>query len=230
MFRLFAICTAAVLAAGCVSIGSYPDEWAELAHVKSGACPVIDGEYLNQGESSDMGGDEFKQSTPGLAQILSQGFSIESYQPDVPAEIEEVSIEGDRANESIEGPAVDPYEKVSLELVDKTLKVTVTGTDGSTSSFERPVLSRCRGSMMLVAKDWSSTLDDEDMPTSVFLHLLEREAWKLGRAEDGSLLLHVSYGGSLMVLQWPILPVLASGWMRFPAIPPAPAQLSSLTP
>lgn len=222
MIRISAVLACCVVTSGCVSIGPYPDQWAEKARVESGACPLIDGDYQNEGESFGKTRRGSKRSTTSLVQVLAEGFSMESDRMNP-------SIDGPQTEQLAESPATepltdippDPHEKVSLRLVGNTLKVTATGTDGSTASFERPVELECRDSMLLVESDWSTTLNDEEMPTSVFLHMLEREAWKLGRAEDGSLLLHVSYAMSVMVLEWPIFPALASGWIRFSAVAPA---------
>jgi hypothetical protein len=208
MFRIAAILMTSVLACGCVSIGTYPDQWAEQVKLESGDCPSIDGEYLNAGESLDTKSDELMPDS-GLAQVLSDGFGFESDALGAPT-----------------GSAASDYKKVRLELVDETLKIAATRTDGQIDVFDRPVERRCKDSMWVVDVDWSTTLDDEEVPTSVLLHFLERESWKLGRAEDGSLLLHVAYGGSVMVLEWPIFPVLASGWIRFPAAPTATARVA----
>jgi uncharacterized protein YceK len=48
--------------------------------------------------------------------------------------------------------------------------------------------------------------------------LLASGCVSIGSYPDGSLLLHVSYGMSVMMLQWPIFPAVASGWIRFPEV------------
>jgi hypothetical protein len=214
MIRIIAVLACCAFGAGCVSISKYPAEWAEKARVKSGSCPVIDGEYQNVGESLEKTRDGIKRTNTSLAAALSAGFSMESD-----------ALGLSEADPLAVVPAEDAVgtetEKVHLELVGDILQVTTTRLDGTTTRFDRPVESKCRDSMLLVETDWSTTLNDEDSPTGIWLHLLERESWKLGRAEDGSLLMHVSYVSSLMVLEWPIFPVVASGWIRFPAVEPA---------
>jgi hypothetical protein len=205
--------------AGCVSTAYYPDHWAERAKSKGQACPDIDGEYLNEGESFDKVGDGgILRHTVSLGELSctactdEERLGSESFTSFTPA-----------------------YERFRLDLEDEVLTITATTADGVAYAHQRPVRSKCSGSMLQVEAGWLSSLEEEggwEIFGSTFgMHILERASLTFGRAEDGSLLVRHSGVGSLMLLQWPILPVVSAAWIRFPAatpltkpgVPPSPS-------
>ena len=220
--RAGAACAALAFTAGCVSGGVYPDEWAEKVEVGSSDCPVIDGEFVNEGEYFEKVDDDGlirHTTTLGEFGCLSCQHEME---PALEMEPDRVAITA----------VTDVYPKFRLRLGDETLHIQAIAADGSTLDIEQPVRKSCRDSMMLVEADWSSSLEDEDgwemFGQTLGMSTLARSNWKLGRAEDGSLLVRASESGSLLVFYWPILPMSFSEWIRFPpaATTPAAAALA----
>jgi hypothetical protein len=197
-----AVGIAGVLADGCTSYGVYADDWAGKASVKSGECPDIDGEYSGIGETVDESDGKQLPGRPiELATTLSEGIDY--------------SI-----------PGAEFLLKVSLQVVGRTLRVTATLSDGSDMRFERPVLD-CQDSMLVMDADWHESIEDEEGAAALgttmgMVHIVERKSWKLARAEDGSLLMRKSEGGSLMLFWFPVLPGWETTWVRFPRYVPAP--------
>jgi hypothetical protein len=103
------------------------------------------------------------------------------------------------------------------QVIDETLRVTATLNDGGELRFERPALD-CRDSMLVMGTDWKHSIQEEGgaealgMTMGMF-HWFERTSWKLARAEDGSLLMRKSEGGSLMLYWFPVLPGWETTWM-----------------
>ena len=202
MFRTTIICVAACLASGCVSTGIYHDDWAGKAKLESDGCAGIDGEYRNEGETFQKVDGRIEAQPVGLLKLLAQGYVA----GDVPG---------------------DGTERIALRLADKTLQVTTTSADGSTSVFERPVAS-CGDSMIVLDTEWTHSLEEEGGAemlgmTMGMVHYFDRQSWKLGRAEDGSLLVRSNDSGSLMFYWWPVLPFSETDWFRFPAVEPSQA-------
>lgn len=226
--RAGAACAAVAFAAGCVSGGVYPNAWAEKQEVGSAGCPVIDGEYLNEGEYFEKVDDD------GLVRhtmTFSDSFGCKECPGDELAPGESfgcMECFGDEQTPIPEVAAVtSPYERFSLRLVDKTLHIRATAADGSTRSFEETVRTSCRDSMMLVGAEWWSSLEEEEgqemFGATLGMSILARGSLKLGRAEDGSLLVRQSATGSLLLFYWPILPMSFSEWVRFPPAATTPA-------
>jgi hypothetical protein len=209
--RTGAACAAFVFVAGCVSGGVYPDAWAEKAEAGSTGCPVVDGEFVNEGEFFEKVDDDgLIRHTTTLGE-----FGCLKCQPD--KESARVTV----------AAVTDSYEKFRLRLVDETLHIQAIAADGSTLDVEQPVRKRCRDSMMLVEADWWSSLEDEEgqemFGATLGMSMVARRNWKLGRAADGSLLVRAGESGSLLVFYWPILPMSFSEWVRFPPAATTPA-------
>lgn len=200
-----------VLAGGCTSYGVYSDSWPEKASVESGQCPDIDGEYVSQGETiNETDGQQYPGQPVELIAVLSEGIDY--------------SI-----------PGAEYLEKVGVQVVDETLRVTATLNGGGELRFERPALD-CRDSMLVMGTDWKHSIQEEGgaealgMTMGMF-HWFERTSWKLARAEDGSLLMRKSEGGSLMLYWFPVLPGWETTWIRFPRfIPTLEAEAAAYPP
>lgn len=215
-------CVTLAFAAGCVSGGIYPDEWAKKVEVESTDCPVIDGEFVNEGEYFEKVDDDgLIRHTTTLGSLSG---CFDCLAAEVPTGVTIAAV-------------TDSYQKFRLQLVDETLYIQATAADGSTLALEQPIRKSCSDSLMLVEADWWSSLEEEDgwemFGATLGMSMLARGSWKLGRAEDGSLLVRQSASGSLLLFYWPILPMSFSEWVRFPPAVPtpvaeelAPAQVS----
>ena len=209
MFRIAITSVAACLASGCISTGIYHDDWAAKAKSESGACAGIDGAYRNVGETFQKIDGRIEGQPVNLLHLLTYG-----------ADSSAVPSEGN--------------ETIALKLADMTLHVTTTSADGSTSDFERPVVN-CGDSMVVLDKEWTHSLQEEGgaelMGVSLgMIHFFDRQSWKLGRAEDGSLLVRSNDSGSLMFYWWPVFPFSETSWFRFPAAEPSPAVAVAAAP
>lgn len=222
VMRAGAACAFLVLITGCVSGGIYPENWAKKIEIGSTDCPVIDGEFVNEGEYFEKVDDDgLIRHTTTLGSLSG---CFDCFAAEVPTGVTVAAV-------------TDTYPKFRLQLVEETLYIRATAADGSLLEVEQPVRKSCRDSMMLVEADWSSSLEDEDgwemFGATLGMSTLARSSLKLGRAEDGSLLVRASESGSLLVFYWPILPMSFSEWVRFPPTAPtpdaeelAPAQVS----
>jgi hypothetical protein len=182
--------------------------WADQMKVESGGCPVIDGEYLNAGgRFSKAKHDTFECTTVSLAHLLNSWDDSALRQADK------------RLGLTSPDPAKDPYQKVSLRLLDGKLHVEASLADGSTRAFALPTLQQCRDSTLFLEADW----DDSSEPTIV------RRTRALGRAEDGSLLVRDSEGGVAFILL-PIPVFSFAEWTRFPPVAPVATRPSGPTP
>ena len=215
LLRLLGGAAASVLCAGCVSTAEYPDHWAEQVEVESGACPDIDGEYLNEGEA-------FEEVDEGG--IVRHTFALADLACAICTEAEVSALDSLAS-------LTPAYERFRLRLADEILTITATTVDGVAFRREQPVRARCSGSLVLIESSWRSSLQTEQgwemFGTTLGMSTLERTSLKLGRAEDGSLLVRPSLVASLMLLQWPILPVVVTDWVRFPVAIPRPGPGNS---
>ena len=200
--KFSAACTAIALAAGCTSYAVYADSWSERVSVESGECPDIDGDYAVEGETfNEADGKQYLGRPVELARALSDGI-----------------------DNSV--PSAESLQKVDVKVVGGSLRVIATLADGSEIRFERPVLD-CQDSMLVMGIDWHESIQDEEGAeafgtTMGMFHFFERKSWKLARAQDGSLLMRKSEGGSLMLYWFPVLPGWETTWIRFPRFVPAP--------
>ncbi|MGQ0384840.1 MAG: hypothetical protein ACT4UP_09215 [Gammaproteobacteria bacterium] len=212
-------CAAFAVAAGCVSSGVYPDAWAAKVEAGAAGCPTIDGEYVNEGEYFEKVDDDgLKRHTTTFGQL---------------AACMECSI-GEPAEGAGATAVTETYLTFRLQLVDDVLKISATAADGATHGYEQKIRKRCADSMMLIEAEWWSSLEEEEgqemFGATLGMSVLMRGSWKLGRAEDGSLLVQQTAAGSLLVFYWPILPMSFKEWVRFPPVAPEPAQHSALAP
>ena len=181
--------------------------WADQVKVESGGCPVIDGEYQNAGETfTKAKHDTYECTTVSLAHLLNSWDDSGLRQAD------------QRLGPTSPDPVKDPYQKVSLRLLDGKLHVEASLADGSTRAFDLPTLQQCRDSTLFLEADW----DDSSEPTIV------RRTRALGRAEDGSLLVRDSEGGVAFILL-PIPVFSFAELTRFPPVAPV-ATPSGPTP
>ena len=210
MTRIGAALACCAFEAGCTSYGVYSDSWAEKKTVKSGACPDLNGEYLALGETFNESHGQQTQSYPvELAMTLSE-----------------------KVDYSI--PGAISLEKVGLQLEGDVLRVTATLIDGGELRFERPV-GGCEDSMLVVDTDWHSSITEEESSVAFgttlgMVHFFERISWRLARAEDGSLLMRKTEGGSLMLWWFPVLPGWDTVWIRFPPYVPTAKAASAPHP
>ena len=199
------------LLSGCVSTSVYPDHWAEQVEAEGGTCPDINGEFVNEGEYFEKVGDGgVIRHTVSLG-ALACATCTDDERP----------VAG--SLKSLTGV----YSRFRLELADQTLAITATtGDEGIEFRQEQPVSGQCSDSLLKVQADWRSSLEEEAgwemFGTTLGMSVLERSSLKFGRAADGSLLVRQSLLSSLMVMEWPVLPVAVAEWIRFPAASPRP--------
>ena len=205
-FRLIGAAAVLGLLSGCVSTSVYPDHWAKQVDPARGECPDVDGEYLNEGEYFEKVGDGgIVRHTVTLGALACAACT-----------------ESERQAEGTLASVTEAYPRFRVELADETLAITAsTGDDGITQRYEQPVRTDCSGSLLQVEAGWWSSLQEEDgwetFGATLGMSLLSRASMKFGRAEDGSLLVRQSALSSLMVLQWPVLPMTEADWIRFPS-------------
>ncbi len=225
MFQFTKVSTVSVilvcaLAAGCVSRPVYDESWAERVKVKSGSCPVIDGEYLNAGEQGLKEKDKAKceacaSSARSLARMLSVGNDFSVPEGEV------------RSAPSIDDPATYRYQSIRLQLTDDNLQVEASLADGGVEKYELPIQKKCRNSTLVLHVSWDGT---DVMGSVPFVSFINHAALALGRAQDGSLLVRNSSTEGLFLLEWPLILVSDGTWTRFAPSTPAPEQLSAVTP
>lgn len=214
---LFFVVMVCAFASGCVGRAVYDESWAEQVKVESDACPAIDGVYQNAGERfAKAKHDTHERRAVSLAHLLNGGNYYLSHQAD------------DQLGQTFEDPAEDPYQTVSLRLEEGKMNVEASLADGSTRAFDLPTRQQCRDSTLLLESDWGNS------GTAIKLSVIERTTLALGRAEDGSLLVHGSESSVFFILFLPFSAGTYGDWTRFPpvaAVPPlAPEQISGLTP
>ncbi len=182
--------------------------WADQVKVESGACPVIDGEYQNAGgKFSKARHGTFECTTVSLAHLLNSWDDSGFRHADK------------RLGTTSPDPAKDPYQKVSLRLLDGRLHVEASLADGNTRAFDLPTQQQCRDSTLFLEAYW----DDYYEPTVV------RRTDALSRAEDGSLLVREGEGGmAFFLLPFPYF--TSATWTRFPPVAPVPTRPSGFTP
>jgi WD40 repeat protein len=179
--------------------------WADQVKVESGACPVIDGEYQNAGgKFSKAKHHTYECTTVSLAHLLNSWDDSGLRQADK------------RLGTTSPDPAKDPYQKVSLRLLDGRLHVEASLADGSTRAFDLPTHQQCRDSTLFLEADW------DDGEAWFF-----RRSGALSRAEDGSLLVREGEGGVAFFFL-PIPYFTFATWIRFP--PVAPQEIQSGAP
>jgi hypothetical protein len=207
MFRISSVCIACCLA-GCVSTHAvYPVTWAGREKLDSGQCPNIDGEYSNLGDlsqESDFGSYSVVPGSVSLAHLLS-------------SRAEDV----ERLNFTSVDATTDEHTSVSLRVADGSLHVIAKHTDGSQRAFDMPLGDECSGSMIDAGSGWDGT-------TTILASSVDRSSMKLGRAEDGSLLLRTNQSMGWFITYVPVFGTTESRWIRFPAFRPEPESPGSV--
>lgn len=209
--RIGAAALMLALLSGCVSTSVYPDHWAEQVEAEGGACPDINGEFVNEGEYFEKVGD---------GGVIRHTVSLGSLACATCTD-DERPVAGSLKS------LTEVYSRFRLELADQTLAITATTADGGIEfRQEQPVSGQCSDSLLKVQADWWSSLQEEEgwemFGATLGMSLLARSSLKFGRAADGSLLVRQSLLSSLMVLEWPVFPMAEADWIRFPAASPRP--------
>jgi hypothetical protein len=207
------VCLVGCVLSGCMHTGgAYPRAWAERAEVEPGACPAIDGEYADVGEMfrGIWGDDKFRKDESGyVMERISLTYLLKGLAYEEPLSVPDPYFpRSDRET--------DLYRSLSLRLTAGTLHVVATGVEGEIVALELPVLARCAKSLVTA---------EPKSETAILLvaNTVHRYRIQLGRATDGSLLVHLSSSTGLTLMLWPILN-FEERWMRFPAVAVQPAQ------
>jgi hypothetical protein len=208
MFRLTSALLAGCLATGCISTDAvYPVTWAGRVKLDSKQCPSLDGEYGNVGDVSlehDFGAYSVTAGTVSLADILAG------------------QAEGQpRLNFASVDATTDVHRSVNLRTEGETLHVTVHRVDGSSRSLELPIGSHCDGSMVDAGADWKGN-------TIILASEVDRSSMKLGRADDGALVVRTSQSMGWFITYVPIFGTKDERWLRFPAFTPEPESPESV--
>jgi hypothetical protein len=197
MIRMTTALLAGCLAAGCISTDAvYPVTWAGRVKVDSKHCPAIDGEYSNVGDMSqehDLGAYSVTAGTVSLADILAGQAEGQS-----------------RLNFTSVDATTDVHRSVNLRANGETLYVTARRHDGSSRTFELPIRESCDGSMINAGADWKGN-------TIILASEVDRSSMKLGRADDGALLIRTNQSMGWFVTYVPVFASNDARWIRFPA-------------
>lgn len=213
---LLAGCVIAPLT-GCLSSPAiYPDTWAEQVVSHDGGCPRIDGTYRNSGESyrDYDGGRHRVRSERSLAHILNGGTGSESLQL------------WNKLGHTTEDPAGDPSSTVSLRLAEGLLHVTAAHADGASRTLALRVREVCRNSVLALEGDWD--LDAEEIGPGA--PEISRKSVTVGKAADGSLLVHENESAALFFLFVPAFGYREAEWIRFDQVPAAAMAVAAEAP
>jgi hypothetical protein len=218
----------AVSATGCTTLRPiYPDSWPTQVVAKNGACPVIDGEYQNTGEwfrGKKYVADPVRE-TVSLAYLLNAGPAYILHHGNY-GEGDDVSPDYvNRLGKTYHDPARDAYRTIAMRLADDTLHIEASLADGGKKTFALPVRQRCRDSLLVLETGLSPEEEYSEYP-----FLVGSSTYALGRAEDGSLLMHASSWDMMFFVFVPALAENAESWARFPAFPSEPVHSSVLIP
>ncbi|HEY7752616.1 MAG TPA: hypothetical protein VH856_02250 [Steroidobacteraceae bacterium] len=197
MLHRSTICFASCLLGGCMSFGgAYPHDWAERAQVEPGTCPAIDGEYTDVGEMFHEYETGYVKEEVSLTHMLA-GW----------AQPKDQKLEYVKPHAAGE----DSYRSVELRLSAEILRFVAMRADGGNLARDLPVRTRCESSLVALEPDW-------DASTILVASMVDRSRIQLGRATDGSLLVHVKNSGGLFLMYMPMLAGSDERWMRFPGI------------
>jgi len=207
MFRMTSALLAACIASGCIATDAvYPAAWASRVKLDSRECPSLDGEYSNQGDVSLENDTTF--NAYGTAYTVESG-SISL------ADMLAGQAEGQEApNFSRVDAATDNHRSVRLHADGGTLHILAQRSDGSSRSFELPIGDDCEGSMVDAGALWDGT-------TIVMASTVDRSRMKLGRSEDGALLIRTKQSSGYFFLYIPMFGTQDERWIRFPLYNPA---------
>lgn len=202
-------CIAVILASGfgtgCISLpGVYGETWAAPVQLEGKACPDIDGDYQNAGETFASG--TYERTSVSLAYML--------------------GTHAEQRNDStlaytFENPSEDAYQTVSLKHEGDRLQIVASRADGGQRAFYLPASKDCDDSMLQLGAAW-------DSGTMVIASIVGRSKLALGRAQDGSLLVREKDSGMGLIFYMPIVAGSAEAWNRFPpAMPGAEPELEA---
>jgi hypothetical protein len=107
----------------------------------------------------------------------------------------------------------DMHRSISLRADGETLYVTARRIDGSNRSFELPIGHRCDGSMIDAGAGWKGN-------TIILASEVDRSSMKLGRAEDGALLIRTRQSMGWFITYVPVFATQDERWIRFPLFKP----------
>jgi hypothetical protein len=201
MFRMTTGLLAACLASGCVATDAvYPVDWAARVKLGSEQCPNLDGEYSNLGDMSLENEATFDGGS-GYA-VQPESISL--------ADMLAAQAEGqEQLNFTRVDATTDDQQSVRLRVVGDTLQVLAIRTDGGTRSLELPLGDRCDGSMIDAGASWDGT-------TTILASTVERSSMRLGRAEDGALLIRTKQASGYFLMYVPMYASRDERWIRFP--------------
>src|SRR5262245_10324731 len=210
MFRMTSALLAACVASGCVATDAvYPATWASRVKLDSKECPSLDGEYSNQGDVS-LENDRTFNPAASVYAIEANSVSL--------ADMLAGQAEGqEELNFSRVDATTDSHRSVRLQADGGTLHVLARRSDGSSRSFELPIGNDCEGSMIDAGALWDGT-------TTVMASTVDRSSMKLGRSEDGALLIRTKQSSGYFFLYVPMYGSRDERWVRFPLYQPAPAE------
>jgi hypothetical protein len=209
MYRTTTVLLAACVVSGCIATDAvYPATWAGRVKLDANECPVIDGEYSNRGDMSLEGEPMFEAAA--------QAYSVESGSISL-ADMLAGQAEGqERLNFTRVDATTDPHRSVKLHVDGATLHVLAMRADGSSRSFELPVGGRCDGSLIDAGASW-------DGATTILASSVDRSSMKLGRAEDGALLIRTKQSSGYFITYVPMFGTKDERWIRFVPFTPEPA-------
>ena len=211
MFRMTSTVLAACIASGCVATDAvYPASWASRVKLDSKDCPSLDGEYSNQGDVSLENEATFN--------AYGSGYAIEAGSISL-ADMLAGQAEGqEQLNFSRVDATTDGHRSVRLHADSGTLHVLAQRSDGSTRSFELPIGDDCEGSMIDAGALWDGT-------TTLLASTVDRSSMKLGRAEDGALLIRTKQSSGYFLMYMPLFGTKDERWVRFPLYRPVPVEV-----
>lgn len=210
MFRMTSALLTACIASGCVATDAvYPATWASRVKLDSRDCPSLDGEYSNQGDVSLENETTFN--------AYGSGYAVEAGSISL-ADMLAGQAEGqEQLNFSRVDTTTDGHRSVRLHADSGMLHVLAQRSDGSTRSFELPIGDDCEGSMINAGALWDGT-------TTVMASTVDRSSMKLGRSEDGALLIRTKQSSGYFFLYVPLFGTQDERWVRFPLYRPVPAE------
>ncbi len=213
MKRMTSVLMSCCLASGCVATDAvYPATWASRVKLDSRECPSLDGEYSNQGDVSLE--NEATFNTYG------SGYAVEAGSISL-ADMLAGQAEGqEQLNFARVDAATDSHRSVRLNAEGGVLHVLAQRSDGSSRSFELPIGDNCDGSMIDAGALWDGT-------TIVMASTVDRSNMKLGRSEDGALLIRTKQTSGYFFLYVPMFATQDERWVRFPLYQPTLAEIGS---
>ena len=204
MIRMTTILLAGCLAAGCISTDAvYPVTWAGRMKLDSNQCPSIDGEYSNVGGHVPGAGPR---------RLFRNGRHREPR---------------GHPRRSGRGPATAQFRVRGCDDGRAPLRQPAGGRrdalrhgaarNGSSRTLELPIGKRCDGSMLDAGAGWKGN-------TILLASEVDRSSMKLGRAEDGALLIRTNQSMGWFITYVPVFATQDARWIRFPAIGRGPAR------